>query len=90
MYEGMVVGENSRPGDMNVNPSKERRATNIRSSTDQEAIRLVPPRAMSLEQALEFINEEELVEITPQSVRIRKKILTAHLRHRQQSGSREA
>ena len=82
VYEGMVVGENSRPGDMNVNPCKERKASNIRSSTDQEAIRLVPPRAVGLDQALEFINADELVEVTPKSVRIRKRVLSAHTRHR--------
>ena len=82
VYEGMVVGENARPGDMNVNPTKERRASNIRSSVDQEAIRLVPPRILSLDQSLEFINADELVEVTPQAVRIRKKILAAHQRHR--------
>ena len=80
--EGMVVGENARPGDMNVNPCKERKASNIRSSTDQEAIRLVPPRAIGLDQALEFINADELVEVTPKSVRIRKRVLSAHTRHR--------
>ena len=76
------MGENARPGDMNVNPTKERRASNIRSSVDQEAIRLVPPRILSLDQSLEFINADELVEVTPQAVRIRKKILAAHQRHR--------
>lgn len=88
VYEGMVVGENARPGDMNVNACKERRATNMRSSTDGEAIRLVPPRIMGLDQALEFINQDELVEVTPKIVRIRKKELSAHLRHR--SEGREA
>lgn len=85
VYEGMIVGENARPGDLNVNPCKERKASNIRSSVDQEAIRLVPPRIMGLDKALEFINADELVEVTPQSVRIRKRVLSAHQRHRLES-----
>ena len=82
VYEGMVVGENARSDDMDVNPTKERKLTNMRSSTAEELVRLIPPRALSLEQALEFIREDECVEVTPRSVRIRKVILDAHGRTR--------
>src|SRR3989440_11411278 len=74
-YEGMIVGENSRPDDMDVNPTKEKKATNIRSSTAEVLERLIPPRALSLEAALEFIREDEAVEVTPESVRLRKLVL---------------
>jgi GTP-binding protein len=75
VYEGMVVGENSREMDMDVNPCKKKHVTNMRSSSSDEAIRLIPPRAHSLEQALEYINDDETVEVTPKNIRIRKKIL---------------
>ena len=77
VYEGMVIGENSRPVDMDVNATKEKKLTNIRAAGADEALRLIPPRAMLLEKAIEFINEDELVEVTPSAVRIRKKILQA-------------
>ena len=77
VYEGMVIGENARPADMDVNATKEKKLTNMRSSTAEEAIRLVPPRALNLEQAIEFINDDELVEVTPKTVRLRKRILAA-------------
>ncbi len=80
VYEGMIVGENARDVDLDVNAIKEKKLTNMRASTSDEAIRLVPYRDLSLEQALEFINEDELVEITPQSIRLRKKILAANQR----------
>jgi GTP-binding protein len=80
VYEGMIVGENARDVDLDVNVTKEKKLTNMRASTADEAIRLVPFRDLSLEQALEFINEDELVEITPQSIRIRKKILASNQR----------
>jgi GTP-binding protein len=80
VYEGMVVGENSRDVDLNVNVVKEKKLTNMRASTADEAIRLVPFRELSLEQALEFINDDELVEVTPQFIRIRKKVLAANQR----------
>jgi GTP-binding protein len=80
VYEGMVIGENARNVDLNVNVIKEKKQTNMRASTADEAIRLVPFRELSLEQALEFINEDELVEITPKFIRIRKKILAANQR----------
>jgi GTP-binding protein len=77
VYEGMVIGENARNVDLNVNAVKEKKLTNMRASTSDEAIRLVPFRELSLEQALEFINEDELVEVTPQAIRLRKKNLAA-------------
>jgi len=80
VYEGMVVGENSRENDLNVNIVKEKKLTNMRASTADEAIRLVPPRILNLEQAIEFIREDELVEVTPQSIRLRKKVLKANQR----------
>ncbi len=80
VYEGMIVGENSRPDDLDVNIVKEKKLTNMRASTADEAIRLVPPRILNLEQAIEFIREDELVEVTPQSIRLRKKILAANQR----------
>jgi len=76
-YEGMVVGENSRPDDMDVNPTKEKHLTNMRSSTGDELERLVPPRVMSLEQSLEYCNQDECCEVTPKLVRVRKVTLDA-------------
>jgi GTP-binding protein len=80
VYEGMIIGENSRPSDMDVNVTKEKKQTNMRASTADEAIRIVPPRKLSLEQAIEFINDDELVEVTPKAVRLRKRILAANMR----------
>ncbi len=80
VYEGMIIGENSRADDLNVNIVKEKKLTNMRASTSDEAIRLVPPRILNLEQAIEFINEEEFVEVTPKSIRLRKKVLKANQR----------
>jgi len=80
VYEGMIVGENSRDADLNVNIVKEKKLTNMRASTADEAIRLVPPRILNLEQAIEFIRDDEFVEVTPQSIRLRKKILKANQR----------
>ena len=80
VYEGMIVGENARPDDLNVNIVKEKKLTNMRSSTADEAIRLVPPRILNLEQAIEFINDDEMVEVTPHSIRLRKKTLAANRR----------
>jgi GTP-binding protein len=77
LYEGMVVGENSRSEDLDVNASKEKKLTNIRSSTAEELVRLIPPRPLSLEQALEFIRDDECVEVTPRSIRLRKTELSA-------------
>ncbi|MGD1093144.1 MAG: translational GTPase TypA [Bryobacteraceae bacterium] len=80
VYEGMVVGENARDADLNVNIIKEKKLTNMRASTADEAIRLVPPKLLNLEQAIEFIREDELVEVTPTSIRLRKKVLKANQR----------
>ena len=88
VYEGMIVGENARSDDMDVNPTKEKKLTNMRSSTSDELVRLVPHKEMSLEQALEFIREDECVEVTPHRVRLRKVVLDAHQRAR--STKREA
>ena len=82
VYEGMMVGENARPDDMDVNITKEKKQTNMRASTAEEAIRLVPPRLLNLEQAIEFINDDELVEVTPTSIRLRKRTLLANQRLR--------
>jgi GTP-binding protein len=76
----MIIGENSRADDMNVNIVKEKKLTNMRSSTADEAIRLVPPRVLNLDRAIEFIKEDEFVEVTPSSIRLRKKILKANQR----------
>jgi GTP-binding protein len=80
VYEGMIIGENSRPNDMDVNVTKEKKQTNMRASTADEAIRLIPPRRLGLEQAIEFINDDELVEVTPSSIRLRKRVLAANMR----------
>jgi GTP-binding protein len=80
VYEGMIVGENARDADLNVNIVKEKKLTNMRASSADEAIRLVPPRLLNLEQAIEFIRDDELVEITPKSIRLRKKVLKANQR----------
>ena len=90
VYEGMIVGENARADDMDVNPTKEKKLTNIRSSTAQELERLVPPRALSLEQSMEFCREDECVEVTPDAVRIRKVELDAVTRARSRSRRRAA
>jgi GTP-binding protein len=80
VYEGMIIGENARTVDLDVNVTKEKKQTNMRASTADEAIRLVPFRDLSLEQALEIINDDELVEVTPKSIRLRKKALSVHQR----------
>jgi GTP-binding protein len=82
VYEGMIVGENSRDDDMDVNITKEKKMTNVRQSTGEELERLVPPRILSLEQALEFCADDECCEVTPTAVRIRKVILDAKERGR--------
>jgi len=82
VYEGMIVGENARGEDMDVNPTKEKKMTNVRSSTGDELVRLIPPRALSLEQALEFIRIDECAEVTPSSVRLRKVVLDGAGRRR--------
>jgi GTP-binding protein len=87
VYEGMIIGENARPSDIDVNVTKEKKQTNMRASTADEAIRLIPPRRLGLEQAIEFINDDELVEVTPSSIRLRKKVLPANVRPKK--GERE-
>ena len=82
VYEGMIVGENARAEDMDVNPAKEKKLSNVRSATGDELVRLAPPRQLSLDQALEFIREDEAVEVTPAAVRLRKAELSANLRGR--------
>jgi GTP-binding protein len=84
VYEGMIVGENARASDMDVNVTKEKKQTNMRASTADEAIRLIPPRKLGLEQAIEFINDDELVEVTPKSIRLRKRILQGNQRPRRE------
>ncbi len=88
VYEGMIVGENARADDLDVNATKEKKLTNMRSSTSDELVRLIPPRPLSLEQALEFIREDESVEVTPTSIRMRKAELSGT--RRQQLTSRKA
>ena len=83
VYEGMIVGENSRPGDMDVNPTKEKKLTNIRTHSHDDALRLTPPPPMTLESAIEFIAADELVEVTPKSIRLRKRLLSVHDRRRE-------
>jgi GTP-binding protein len=80
VYEGMIIGENARASDMDVNVTKEKKQTNMRASTADEAIRLIPPRRLGLEQAIEFINDDELVEVTPTSIRLRKRVLAQNMR----------
>src|SRR5207342_3459235 len=82
VYEGMVVGENSRPNDLDINITREKKQTNMRASSADEAIRLIPPRRLGLEQAIEFINDDELVEVTPKALRVRKRVLAANQRPR--------
>jgi GTP-binding protein len=88
VYEGMIVGENARAQDMDVNPTKERKLTNVRKETAEELVRLIPHRDLSLEQALEFLREDEAVEVTPNAVRLRKAILLAEDRAKRRSRSR--
>ena len=83
VYEGMIVGENSRSDDMDVNIAKEKKLSNVRESAREETERLVPPRLLSLEQALEFCADDECVEVTPSAVRMRKTVLDAKERGRQ-------
>ena len=82
VYEGMIIGENSREMDIDINPCKQKHVSNMRTSSSDEAIRLVPPRILSLEQALEYINKDELVEVTPGNIRLRKAILDRTIRGR--------
>ena len=85
VYEGMVIGENARTSDMDVNVTKEKKLTNMRQSTADDALRLVPPRLLNLEQSIEFINDDELVEVTPGSIRLRKRVLAFNQRPKKDS-----
>jgi len=89
VYEGMIVGENARDIDMDINPCKKKNVTNMRTSASDEAIRLTPPRILSLEQALEYINDDELVEVTPENIRLRKAILDRTARGRAAKNARK-
>jgi GTP-binding protein len=80
LYEGMIVGENARADDLDVNATKEKKLTNMRAASSDETIRLIPPRPLSLEQALELIRDDECVEVTPKSIRLRKVELSAQKR----------
>jgi GTP-binding protein len=86
VYEGMIVGENSRTNDLDVNITREKKQTNMRASSADENIRLIPPRRLSLEQAIEFINDDELVEVTPNHIRLRKRVLAANQRPKRPDG----
>jgi GTP-binding protein len=90
VYEGMIVGENARSEDMDVNPAKEKKLTNIRNSAGEETVRLIPHHNLSLEQALEFIREDECVEVTPKSVRLRKVVLDLQDRGRKTAQAKRA
>jgi len=90
LYEGMIVGIHSRDNDLSVNPIRQKQLTNVRSSGTDEAVRLTPPIELTLERAVEFIAEDELVEITPKSIRLRKKSLKEHERRRDARGSKAA
>jgi GTP-binding protein len=82
VYEGMIIGEHSRGNDLEVNPLKSKQLTNIRTTSKDEAIRLTPPRQMSLEASIAYVEEDELVEVTPKSIRLRKKLLDPNARKR--------
>ena len=89
VYEGMIIGENSREMDIDINPCKQKHVSNMRTSASDEAIRLVPPRILSLEQALEYINDDEMVEVTPESIRLRKTVLDRVTRGRASKNARK-
>jgi GTP-binding protein len=80
IYEGMIIGENAKPDDLEVNPMKSKQLTNFRSTGKDDAIRLTPPRIMTLEQAIAYIDDDEMVEVTPKNIRLRKALLDPHER----------
>jgi len=90
VYEGLVAGESSRPGDMDVNVTKEKKLTNMRASGSDENILLEPPREITLEYALEYIEEDELIEVTPKGIRLRKRVLHANDRRKAARAARVA
>ena len=79
-YQGMIIGENAKPDDLDVNPMKAKQLTNVRASGKDEAIRLTPPRRLTLEQAIAYIDDDELVEVTPKAIRLRKEVLNPTFR----------
>ena len=82
VYEGMIVGENSRDNDLEVNPTKKKKLTNMRASGSDDGVQLAPPKVMTLEECMEWIGNDELIEVTPQTVRLRKRYLKANQRKR--------
>jgi len=90
LYEGLIVGEHNRDNDININPSKEKKLTNMRASGKDEAVILTPVKPMTLEYALNFIKDDELVEVTPESIRLRKIELSALVRHREEGRRKKA
>jgi GTP-binding protein len=88
LYVGMIIGEHSRDNDLDVNPIKGKQLTNVRSSGTDDAIKLVPPRILNLELALEWIEDDEIIEVTPESIRIRKRILDSSIRKRESKKSK--
>jgi GTP-binding protein len=90
VYVGMIIGENSRSEDLEVNPIREKRLTNIRAAGKDDAMLLTPPRRMSLEQAIAYVDDDELVEVTPSAIRLRKRILDPHQRKRVERRAEEA
>lgn len=88
VYEGMVVGQHARPVDLEVNPVKTKHLTNVRAAAADLAVQLAPPKILTLEQSLEYIGDDELLEATPQSLRIRKKILAAEERKKVKKGGK--
>jgi GTP-binding protein len=90
LYEGMIIGENAKPEDLEVNPMKAKQLTNIRSSGKDDAIRLTPPKKMTLEQAIAYIDDDEMVEVTPKTIRLRKRFLDPHERKRQSRAKQAA
>jgi hypothetical protein len=90
VYEGMLAGENSRPGDLDVNVTKEKKLTNMRTTASDENVILEPPRQITLEYALEYIEEDELIEVTPKNIRLRKRVLTANDRKKAARAARVA
>jgi len=90
IYEGQIVGENTREDDMDINPCKKKHVSNMRASGSDDTVHLIPPQTFSLEQCLEHINEDESVEVTPKSLRMRKRILDRLERGRQRSRNKKA
>ena len=90
VYAGMVIGQNAKAEDVEINVCKSKKLTNTRASGSDDALKLVTPKVMSLEQALEFIDKDELLEITPENLRIRKKILDSTMRKRSQIKSKDS